>query len=157
MGSAKTKTKLKLMECRNALLDKVEGLHKVEQEDSDKAKKIKRKNGSYRMIKFNETELKMLEEVVELKNDPNNKALQAQMSKKNLKKKGCPKKAFISRANEEQNHKQYKEFVQQKQEEFNKKTIVNKLPPISSISPKKEENIETNDVVKEIVNDVLPA
>merc|ERR1712154_490164 len=88
------KSKLKMIECRNALLSKVEDIHQNEQKDNEKSKKMILQNKAYRKIRFNETELKMLEEVVEFKNDPNNKLISSDKKKKNLKKK----RSFISRA-----------------------------------------------------------
>eukprot|EP01083_Nonionella_stella_P233139 821756_1 len=134
------KYRLKMAECRNALLLKVEGIHVDEQKDAENMKQIIRKNRAYRKIKFNENELKMLEEVVELKNDPNNQII----SNKTKNKK--QNKSFISRAGNEQNHKNYKEFVKAKHEEFSKKKKKKKsnansskvLPPIT---PRELENL----------------
>merc|ERR1712173_15994 len=94
----------------------------------------------------------MLEAVVELKNDPNNKALQAQKTKK--KKNTTKNKAFISRASNEQNHKNYKEFVKQKQDEYIIKNQKRALPPIA---PKNLKEIDANDKKsEEVVNDIPP-
>eukprot|EP01084_Bolivina_argentea_P297893 513274_1 len=147
------KSKLKLIECRNSMLSQVENIHQNEQKDSENAKKLIQKNKAYRRIRFNETELKMLEEVVELKNDPNNPNNKPIKSEKEKKKKNSKKiqKSFISKAGDEQNHKNYKEFVKTKHEEFNKKkskiiseyknnkSISRALPPIT---PRELENLQ---------------
>ena len=109
------KSKLKLVESRKALLSKVEDVHENEQKDAEIVKKLIRKNKAYRKIRFNESELEMLEEVVQIKND-SNKLIQNEKKKKTMKKK----KSFISRAGKEQNMKNYKEFVKSKQEQFTK-------------------------------------
>ena len=145
------KSKLKMVECRNKLLSKVESIHENEQKDAEICKKMIRKNKAYRRIRFNEQELKMLEQVVELKNDPNNKLIQTEKEKKkkNIKKK----KSFITRAGNEQNHKNYKEFVKSKQEEFDKnkskiiaqyknQSMSRQLPPITPRELKNLPDIE---------------
>ena len=144
----KSKTKFQLVECRNAILSKVEKVHKSEQTDSEIAKDLMQKNRSYRRIRFNETELKMLEEIIEIKNDPKTKA-KLERKKKSSKKK----KSFISNFSDEQKHKNYKEFMKSKQEEFNVKMEKNlgkiawkstarTLPPIA---PREFENVSSVD------------
>lgn len=143
------KTKFQLVECRNAILSKIERVHESEQRDAQIAKDLKQKNRSYRRIRFNETELKMLEEIIEIKNDPKNKAKLERKMKKNSKKK----KSFISSLSDEQKHKNYKEFMKSKQEEFNEKMTTNlgklarksnsrTLPPIT---PRELENVVSLD------------
>jgi len=114
-------TKQQLLACRKAMIGKIENIHKCEQRDGDVAKELLRKNQSYRRIRFNECELAMLEQIIELKNNPKRKG---KKKKSKGKKKKSPK-SFLSRAGDEQKHKNYKEFMVSKQEEFNQKMSAN--------------------------------